>query len=132
MYRGVAILAVMLLWSCRPAPDRWGECAEVPIELSARRLAAADARTRGRALFLAHCALCHGTNADGRGVRREGFTRPPRDFTDPAWRRTATPCHLYTQIQNGIPGTPMPGWQATLAPEDIADLVAYLLSVGEQ
>lgn len=55
------------------------------------RLASAEARERGRQLFLSHCALCHGSRADGRGVRSEGLARSPADFTDPHWRRRTTP-----------------------------------------
>ena len=61
------------------------------LKVPERTLASPEARERGRALYLQHCALCHGDRADGRGVRRQGLNSPPRDFTDPAWRRRTSP-----------------------------------------
>ena len=94
-------------------------------------LSSEDALRRGRALFLDHCALCHGVGGDGRGVRREGLSSPPRDFTDPAWRRSTTPRLVYFAIREGRPHTPMPAWKA-LDPSQVWDLTAYVLSVGER
>lgn len=101
---------------------------EIPVPTE--RLQSAGARQRGRDLFLEHCALCHGKNADGRGERREGLSRPPADFTSASWRSTVTPRRVYFSIREGVRGTPMPSWKA-LAPEESWDLVAYLLSLTE-
>jgi mono/diheme cytochrome c family protein len=95
------------------------------------RLASAEAKAHGRTLFLNHCALCHGERGDGRGPRREGLTRPPRDFTSAAWRRSMTPRRVFYAIREGLPGTPMPNWKA-LSEQDAWDMTAYVLSVSEQ
>jgi len=87
-----------------------------------------EARARGRTLFAEHCALCHGANADGRGIRREGLTRTPADFTNARWRATATAEGVFDTIREGEPGTSMPAWRS-LADRDVADLTAYVLSV---
>jgi mono/diheme cytochrome c family protein len=100
------------------------------VEVPEARLRSADARGRGRALFEAHCVLCHGLRADGRGARREGLSAPPADFTDRAWRRRMSPRRAFFVIREGVRGTPMPGWKAFDEPETW-DLVAYVLSVGE-
>lgn len=92
-------------------------------------LSSPAARERGRALFLDHCALCHGERADGQGVRREGLTSPPRDFTDPAWRLRTSPRRVFYTIREGSRGTPMPAW-AALSDSEVWDLVAYLRSVA--
>jgi mono/diheme cytochrome c family protein len=94
-------------------------------------LASEAARARGRALYLEHCALCHGERADGRGVRREGLAQPPADFTSPAWRRRTSPRRAYFVIREGVRGTPMPSWKA-LDEAQTWDLVAYVLSTSEQ
>jgi high-affinity iron transporter len=93
------------------------------------RLASAQARERGRALFAEHCALCHGERADGRGVRREGLSTRPRDFTDPAWRLRTSPRAVFVAIREGVPRTAMPSWKS-LDSEQTWDLVAFLLSAG--
>jgi len=78
-------------------------------------------------LFVEHCALCHGVNADGRGVRREGLSQSPSDFTASAWQKRTTPRLTYFAIREGVRGTAMPSWKA-LGTDDTWDLVAYLLS----
>jgi high-affinity iron transporter len=94
------------------------------------RLRSPEARERGRAHFEARCALCHGVRADGQGVRREGLSSRPRDFTDPAWRRGTSPRRVYFAIREGVAGTAMPSWKS-LDEDDAWDLVAFLLAVGE-
>jgi len=89
-----------------------------------------QARARGRSLYLKNCALCHGEEADGRGVRRSSLNKPPRDFTDPAWKARVTPRHIFFVMREGSPGTAMPAWKA-LDDEQTWDVVAYLLSVGK-
>ena len=98
-------------------------------EVPAALLDSSDAQRRGRAVFLEHCALCHGERGDGHGVRREGLVRPPRDFTNPAWRRSTSPRHVFFAIREGIAGTPMPAW-TNLSGQDAWNLTAYVLSLG--
>ena len=93
------------------------------------RLRAAEARESGRELFLATCALCHGERGDGHGRRSAGLAKAPADFTDPAWRRRATPRRVFFAIREGLHGTPMPAW-TSLTEAETWDLVAYVLSLG--
>jgi mono/diheme cytochrome c family protein len=93
-------------------------------------IASPAARERGRALFMTACVLCHGEKGDGRGVRREGLSEPPRDFTDVEWRYRTTPRHVFFAIREGIHGTPMAGWKA-FTDDQTWDLVAYVLSLSE-
>lgn len=126
----LSFLAVSLGLSACSGPDR-----DLPPDYRAvavpyERLRSSEARARGRALFLQHCALCHGEGADGRGLRREGLSKAPADFTDPAWRQRATPRRIYHAIREGVAGTPMPSWKA-LEPSEAWDLVAFLLGLSE-
>ena len=100
------------------------------LKVPSARLATAEARASGRKLFLTACALCHGENADGRGVRRENFAQPPRDFTSEAWRKQTTPRRVFFAIREGVHGTSMPGWKS-FSEAETWDLVAYVLSAGE-
>lgn len=100
------------------------------LELPKATLASADARARGRKIFMQNCAICHGERADGHGVRSEGLNPKPVDFTSPAWRATATPRHTFYVIQTGVPGTAMPSWN-TFSSEETWELVSYVLSVAE-
>jgi mono/diheme cytochrome c family protein len=91
---------------------------------------APEARARGRALFLAHCAICHGERADGFGPRRGSLLPPPASFRDPSWRARTTPGRVFQTVREGRRGTPMAGWRAALDEQQTWDVVGYLLGVG--
>jgi mono/diheme cytochrome c family protein len=78
---------------------------------------------------LQHCAICHGTRADGHGIRQNLSSRP-RDLTDKVFLERSTPQRLFYVVREGVPGTAMPAWKA-LDQEATWDLVAYLLSEKE-
>jgi mono/diheme cytochrome c family protein len=121
----IALLISLGLSACsndRDLPEPYRRL-KIPPDL----LESAGARERGRWLFLASCILCHGEKADGRGVRREGLSVAPRDFTNPSWRTVTTPRHVFFAIREGVHGTPMPGWKS-FSDGETWDLVAFLLS----
>jgi high-affinity iron transporter len=101
------------------------------IEIPAAWMASSEAQRRGASLFQEHCALCHGERGDGRGIRREGLTSAPRDFTNPQWRASTSPRHVFYAIREGLHGTPMPSWKA-LSEQDGWALTAHVLSLGER
>ena len=71
MKRPLGVVAMSLAFSaCRGGDGRLPEPYR-SIAVPEERLRSAEARERGRALFLEHCALCHGERADGRGVRQQ-------------------------------------------------------------
>ncbi len=125
------LLAMSLVYSACRARDGDLPPAYRNLAVPAGQLQSTQARERGRALFLEHCALCHGDRGDGRGVRRQGLSSPPRDFTDPAWREQTSPRHVFSVIREGSPGTAMPAWKV-LDDRQTWDLTAYLLAVGER
>jgi high-affinity iron transporter len=135
MTRPWALLPVFLpICALGPLEGCGGADADLPaayrrLSVPEERLASEAARERGRQLFLEHCALCHGVRADGKGVRRQGFSTPPADFTDPRWRGRVSPRRVYHAVREGVQGTAMPSWKA-LSDDEIWDLVAYVLSVG--
>ena len=71
----------------------------------------------GRRLYHSTCTFyCHGREGRvGRGPKLRG--------------RHFEPDYVYQRIANGFP--PMPGYQRTLSPEQLWDLVAYVLSLGD-
>jgi mono/diheme cytochrome c family protein len=95
------------------------------------RLEAKDARERGRRVFDVNCAICHGERGDGLGLRREGLVGRPRDFTTTAWRASISPRRVVFAIREGLPQTSMPAWP-TLADDEVWDVTAYVLSLGER
>jgi mono/diheme cytochrome c family protein len=117
----------------------WPGCADGDRALPAeyRRLVvpqalldSAEVRTRGRSLFLANCAICHGERGDGNGQRREGLVGRPRDFNDAMWRGATSPRRVFFAIREGRQGTSMPSWP-TLSDDDAWSVTAFVLSLGE-
>lgn len=114
---GAATLACLALCSCEPqGPGRQGEASIDP-----------DSVARGRALFLQHCALCHGERGDGRGRRRGSLSRPPANFRSPLFE--PDPARIRRVIRNGVAGSDMPGWQR-LGDRGVDDLTSYVLALA--
>lgn len=102
------------------------------LDVPRERLASSAQQSAGRALYLRHCALCHGAAADGRGARSSSLSGPPANFTDPNWQKRFTARRLYWRIREGVAGTSMPAWKGTLSADETWVLVAYLRSLGPE
>lgn len=111
---------------------------------------------RGRALYAsakAKCTDCHGLGGKGDGPQTITYqpkpggaqkyeTRglfddwmnelKPRNLTLGQYRGGRRPVDLYRRIYAGIKGTPMPGASSSLKPEEIWDIVNYVLDVPYQ
>jgi mono/diheme cytochrome c family protein len=126
------VAAVWLLWlsGCK-GPDASLPPAYRNVAVPRGLLSSPEARQRGRALFEKSCALCHGVRADGKGVRREGLSESPADFTSRGWRKAHTPRGVFHAIREGVPDRGMPAWKA-FSETQCWDLTAYVLSVAEQ
>jgi len=105
--------AVMKAW--RAANPRW------------------DARLKeGEALFVEHCASCHGPEGRGNGIGAPFLNPRPRDFTQSAFRYRSTqagnlPLHgdLYRTVWRGLPGSAMPSFR-WLGDDQLWYLVDYV------
>jgi DMSO reductase family type II enzyme heme b subunit len=96
---------------------------------------AAQDLARGEALYDRWCAGCHGETGAGDGEAAAFMLPRPRDFTGAVYqiRTTAsgelpTDADLRRVIDEGMPGTAMPGWRTTLAAAERDDVIAYLKS----
>ncbi len=90
---------------------------------------------RGAELYDRWCAACHGFEGDGQGPAAEYMLPRPRDFTGGIYQiRTTRGGELPTDddilrmIDEGMPGTTMPGWEGFLSRADREALVEYLKS----
>jgi high-affinity iron transporter len=61
----------------------------------------------GHALFVAHCATCHGPTGQGDGPQARGMDPAPRDFHDGARMDVRSLFGLYNTISFGVEGTQM-------------------------
>ena len=83
---------------------------------------------RGREIFRAQCAACHGANADGQGPAAAALVPAPRNFLDPRarWTLSRDPFDIYRTLTEGSPGTAMVGFSASLPVKDRWAVVHYL------
>ncbi len=99
---------------------------------SATSLAAQDLE-RGQALYERWCAGCHGDTGAGDGEAAAYMLPRPRDFTRAVYQiRTTASGELPSDddlrrvLDDGMPGTAMPGWRTRLGPSERDDVIAYL------
>lgn len=79
---------------------------------------------RGKALYAAHCAICHGATGDGHGPQSGALDPPPIAFSDEARARERSIFALYQVIEQGLDGTSMASF-ANLPPSDRWALAFY-------
>jgi len=97
------------------------------------RPSVAQDTTAGKIVYQKWCAGCHGDNGAGDGVAAKHMIPPPRDFTGAIYqiRATAsgnlpTDADLQRSIDEGLPGTAMPGWNTRLSDRERRDVLAYI------
>ncbi len=81
-----------------------------------------------RALFLTHCASCHGESGDGKGTTE--LDRPARSFQAGGFSFGNTPEAVFRTITHGIPGSPMASFATALTDDQRKSLASYVISLG--
>ena len=92
---------------------------------------------RGRQLYRdADCLACHGDRGRGDGPSAptlkdaSELRMPVTDLMSPArFKNGARPEDVYRTLMTGLAGTPMPSYADSLEPEQVWDLVYYVLSL---
>jgi len=98
-----------------------------------------DRRARGKKLYAdAECLACHGERGLGDGpsaptlkdnrdlpIAATNLTRPAR------FKNGARPEDIYRTLVTGLAGTPMPSYADSLEPDQVWDLVYYVLSLSQ-
>ncbi len=84
-----------------------------------------DAVQEGQHIFMASCAMCHGT--DGHALTGLGLAMypPAMDMTSPHVQHW-TEAELFWIIQNGVRLTGMPAWKSMISEADTWKLVAFI------
>jgi len=82
-----------------------------------------------KALFLEHCARCHGERGDGQGWTE--LDRPARSFLDGGFSYGNTKSALVRSVRFGIPGTPMPAFPDEVLSADQREALAdFVIQLG--
>lgn len=92
-----------------------------PSDEEAAKLASSDtAKEKGRAVFEAKCAVCHGT-------KLEGNIGP--NLTDDYWiHGQGSLKDVLAVVQNGVTDKGMPSWKDMLSSDDLQSVAAFVVS----
>lgn len=127
--RRQAVLLVVLVGVGVGATLLWG--------IWLAREAKTPAATRppdGRAVFEAHCAVCHGSTGKGDGPGARVIRQKMLDFSDAAAMRQVNDRFLFDIIKKGSSqfgrSNAMPAWSMKLTDEEIRAVVAYIRSLA--
>ncbi len=124
--------------AARPAPS-WGKGLTSVVGPRDAGAQPAGDGGRGKQLYDAKCALCHGASGKGDGPAAERLLPRPRDFSAGKYKiRTTNSGQLPTDedlakvIRDGMPGTSMPAWGKVITDtRDMQALVAYVKGFAE-
>ena len=76
----------------------------------------------GKERFASTCSACH--RPDGGGMIGP-------NLTDEYWLHGGRPLEILSTVTHGVPDKGMPEWSATLRPDEIASVVAYVLTLRD-
>jgi mono/diheme cytochrome c family protein len=90
----------------------------------------------GRAIFEAHCAICHGPMGRGDGPGAKVIRQKMQDFSDAVAMRGVNDRFLFDIIKKGSSqfgrSNAMPAWGMKLTDEEIRAVVAYIRALASQ
>jgi mono/diheme cytochrome c family protein len=93
------------------------------------KIEAAEVIDRGKAVYFAFCAQCHGLNYDGKGTVGQSFMPLPTDFRSPDVQSKLAG-ELFKSVSYGIPNGRQPPLETTIPIDDRWSVVAFVKSMG--
>ncbi len=85
---------------------------------------------KGENVWTSHCTVCHGDKGDGKGPGAAGMTPPPTNLSSATAMQGVNQARLYKSITKGRPGTAMAGFEKTLTPDEIFEVISYIEQFG--
>ena len=128
-----ALAALGLAIACSSQAKEGAPAASASVK-SATPVVTAAVLEKGRGLYKAHCAACHGDTGKGDGPGAGVLKPAPRDHTDRAYMSALTDVDLAKVIQMGgaIKGKPLMPSNPQIKGADLEALVAFTRSLSAQ
>ena len=102
-------------------------------------IAGAGGFALGETVYKHMCVFCHGVDGNGGGKATAYLYPWPRDFRRGIFKHRTTPPgsipldkDIFRTIQEGVPGTAMPGWKSALSDEETWSVVEYIKGFSER
>ena len=132
LIRYLVLCIALLLVACEAA-----ERSAMPVPAAPKRQMDSAVLAQGEKLYQAHCAGCHGANAEGDANWRQrdaqgNFPPPPLNGSGHAWHH---PVEVLTSVINeGSPGGKgnMPAWRGKLDAAEISAIIHWFQSLWPQ
>lgn len=87
----------------------------------------------GQAYFLLNCAVCHGNEGDGSGIRGQAMQdAKPRMLSNLDWIQSRDDLRLIRSIKYGVPGTSMTSWGDYTNSLQRMQLVMFIRTLSEE
>lgn len=124
-----AVFSLLILIGCdgseAPSPDNAAQ--EEQVDKALVPIQSVD----GAALFLEHCAGCHGKTGDGKGSTK--LPQPARNFRAGGFAFGNTEEALFKMVTSGMPGrNPMPSFADILTKDERRSVVKHVLTLVPQ
>jgi peroxiredoxin/mono/diheme cytochrome c family protein len=84
---------------------------------------------RGRMVYEARCARCHGHDGHGDGPDAAMIRPPLRDLASASWRSAAVRENVRRVVVDGLPDKGMPGAAGVLSPHDQEAVIDHVLAL---
>ncbi len=86
----------------------------------------------GKKSFKTYCASCHGESGDANTPVAKVLNPPPRNLADASvkWTAGKEPADVYNTVANGLPGTSMVGFKASLNEVQRWEVVHFIGSLA--
>ncbi|MEE2828440.1 MAG: c-type cytochrome [Myxococcota bacterium] len=108
------------LKSLLSSPETDGRLRENPLSGDA------EAIQKGKEEYQSVCSPCHGPEGKGDGPAAKALSRPPSHLADPVRGAKLSEGDRFIVMKNGIPGTEMQAFGASLSDEQIWRILAYV------
>lgn len=105
--------------------------AAIAVVFTMSAFAAKGDAAKGKKVFDANCAMCHGNAGKGDGAAGAALTPKPRNFTDKALMSKKTDNDLFKVVTKGSPNTGMAPYEKVLSEGDRWNAVAYIRTLAK-